>query len=43
MRFNFLFFIPAQQWPDQLDNLAGGGYIIPEEYQATKKAFWDGM
>ena len=27
----------------ELDNLAAGGYITPEEYQAKKKAILDGM
>ena len=28
---------------DQLDKLAAGGYITPEEYKAKKKAILDGM
>jgi hypothetical protein len=33
----------AQQRLDQLDNLAAGGYITPEEYKAKKKAILDSM
>ena len=33
----------AQQRLDQLDKLAAGGYITPEEYKAKKKAILDGM
>ena len=32
-----------QQKLDQLDKLAAGGYITPEEYKAKKKAILDGM
>ena len=38
---------PAAQTPqqklDQLDKLAAGGYITPEEYKAKKKAILDSM
>jgi hypothetical protein len=38
---------PAAQTPqqrlDQLDKLAAGGYITPEEYKAKKKAIIDSM
>ena len=38
---------PAAQTPqqrlDQLDKLAAGGYITPEEYKAKKKAIVDSM
>ena len=38
---------PAAQSPEQriaqLDKLAAGGYITPEEYKAKKKAIIDGM
>jgi membrane protease subunit (stomatin/prohibitin family) len=38
---------PAQQTPQQriaqLDKLAAGGYITPEEYKAKKKAILDSM
>ena len=33
----------AQQRLDQLDKLAAGGYITPEEYKAKKKAILDSM
>jgi hypothetical protein len=33
----------AQQRLDQLDKLAAGGYITPQEYKAKKKAILDGM
>ena len=33
----------AQQKLDQLDKLAAGGYITPEEYKAKRKAIIDGM
>lgn len=32
-----------QQKLDQLDKLAAGGYITPEEYKAKKKAILDAM
>lgn len=32
-----------QQKLNQLDKLAAGGYITPEEYKARKKAILDGM
>ena len=38
---------PAAQTPEQrisqLDKLAAGGYITPEEYKAKKKSIVDGM
>jgi hypothetical protein len=38
---------PAQKSPEQriaeLDKLAAGGYITPEEYKRKKKAIIDGM
>ena len=38
---------PAAQTPqqklDQLDKLAAGGYITPDEYKAKKQAILDGM
>jgi hypothetical protein len=38
---------PAQKSPEQriseLDKLAAGGYITPEEYKAKKKAILDSM
>ena len=38
---------PAAQSPEQriaqLDKLAAGGYITPDEYKAKKKAIIDGM
>ena len=38
---------PAAQTPEQriaqLDKLAAGGYITPEEYKAKKKSIIDGM
>ena len=38
---------PAQKSPEQriaeLDKLAAGGYITPEEYKSKKKAIVDGM
>ena len=38
---------PAAQTPqqklDQLDKLAAGGYITPEEYKTKKQAILDGM
>jgi hypothetical protein len=38
---------PAAQTPEQriaqLDKLAAGGYITPDEYKAKKKAIIDGM
>jgi hypothetical protein len=38
---------PAQQSPEariqELDKLAAGGYITPEEYKAKKQAILDGM
>lgn len=38
---------PAAQSPEQriaqLDKLAAGGYITPDEYKAKKKAILDGM
>jgi hypothetical protein len=38
---------PAAQSPEQrisqLDKLAAGGYITPEEYKAKKKSIIDGM
>lgn len=38
---------PAAQTPEQriaqLDKLAAGGYITPEEYKAKKKTIIDGM
>jgi len=33
----------AQQRLDQLDKLAAGGYITPQEYKAKKKAILDSM
>jgi hypothetical protein len=33
----------AQQKLDQLDQLAAGGYITPEEYKTKKKAILDSM
>jgi len=33
----------TQQRLDQLDKLAAGGYIAPEEYKAKKKAILDGI
>ena len=33
----------AQQRLDQLNKLAAGGYITPEEYKAKKKAILDSM
>ncbi len=33
----------AQQRLDQLNKLAAGGYITPEEYKAKKKAILDNM
>ena len=33
----------AQQRLDQLDKLAAGGYITPEEYKAKKKAILDSL
>jgi hypothetical protein len=33
----------AQQKLDQLDKLAAGGYITPDEYKAKKKAILDSM
>jgi hypothetical protein len=33
----------AQQRLDQLNKLAAGGYITPEEYKAKKKAIIDGI
>jgi len=33
----------AQQRLDQLDKLAAGGYITPQEYKAKKKAILDNM
>jgi hypothetical protein len=33
----------AKQRLDQLDKLAAGGYITPEEYKAKKKAILDSM
>jgi hypothetical protein len=33
----------AQQKLDQLNKLAAGGYITPEEYKAKKKAILDNM
>ena len=33
----------AKQKLDQLDKLAAGGYITPEEYKAKKKAILDSM
>ena len=33
----------AQQRLDQLDKLAAGGYITPQEYKAKKKAISDSM
>lgn len=33
----------VQQRLDQLDKLAAGGYITPQEYKAKKKAILDGM
>jgi hypothetical protein len=33
----------AQQRLAQLDKLAAGGYITPEEYKAKKKAILDGI
>jgi hypothetical protein len=33
----------TQQKLDQLDKLAAGGYITPEEYKARKKAILDSM
>ena len=33
----------AQERIDQLDKLAAGGYITPEEYKAKKKAILDSM
>jgi len=39
--------VPTQQTPQQriqqLDKLAAGGYITPEEYKAKKKAILDAM
>ena len=35
--------LSAQQRLDQLDKLAAGGYITPEEYKAKKKAILDSM
>jgi hypothetical protein len=33
----------TQQKLDELDKLAAGGYITPEEYKAKKKAILDAM
>jgi len=33
----------VQQRLDELDKLAAGGYITPEEYKAKKKAILDSM
>lgn len=33
----------TQQKLDELDKLAAGGYITPEEYQAKRKAILDSM
>jgi hypothetical protein len=33
----------AQQRLDQLNKLAAGGYITPQEYKAKKKAILDSM
>ena len=33
----------AQQKLDELNKLAAGGYITPEEYKAKKKAILDSM
>jgi hypothetical protein len=35
--------LSAQQRLDQLDKLAAGGYIAPEECKAKKKAILDGI
>jgi hypothetical protein len=35
--------MPAKQRLDQLDKLAAGGYITPEEYKAKKKAILDSL